>query len=133
MSDSINVLVVDDDERFGQNMAKLLRTHDLTADVAFSGLAAAEAVALHAYDVVLLDMKMPGLSGVETMLRILEKAPEAQVIFLTGHASVDDALEGLNLGAFDYLLKPAPTDAIVEKIRLAYAKKQKLARKGAKA
>jgi DNA-binding response OmpR family regulator len=130
MTDSINVLVVDDDERFCQNMAKLLRTHNLNAVTAHSGAAAIQAVETRNYHVVLLDMKMPGLSGVETMLRIREITSETQVIFLTGHASVDDALAGLNLGAFDYLLKPAPTEAIVEKIRLAYAKIQHLAQKG---
>lgn len=133
MTDSISVLVVDDDVRFGQNMVKLLHTHNINAIAADSGLAAIEAVEAHNYDVVLLDMKMPGLSGVETMLRIREIATDAQVIFLTGHASVDDALAGLNLGAFDYLLKPAPTEAIVEKILLAYAKKEQLAKKGAQA
>jgi len=129
MLETIKTLVVDDDERFASNMVKLLRTQDIDASVAPNGAVALEILAREAIDVVLLDMKMPAPSGVETMRRIRDLGTTAQVIFLTGHASVDEALAGLNLGAFDYVLKPASTEMIVGKIKLAYAKKQKLSRK----
>lgn len=110
------ILVVDDDERFRTNMVKLLGSQGYGTDEAGSGEEALDKLKQDGFDVILLDVKMPGLTGVATMKRIRETGCEAAVIFLTGNASVDDALEGINLGAADYLLKPIKTEKLVEKI-----------------
>ncbi|MGE4296641.1 MAG: response regulator [Desulfovibrionaceae bacterium] len=115
-NDPPHVLVVDDEDRFRDNVVKLLCAHAMAADGASSGEAALEALERSAYDVLLLDVKMPGLSGVGTMKEIRRRGFPVEVIFLTGHASVDDAVEGMRYGASEYLLKPCPTDQLVAKI-----------------
>lgn len=119
MYDQIRVLVVDDEERFRNNLVRLLQTHDIVAAGASGGEEALQELARQDFDVVLLDMKMPGLSGKETMRQIKERGFKVKTIVLTGHASVDDAMELLGMGAMDYLLKPCKTEALLEMIHLA--------------
>lgn len=118
------VLVIDDEERFGANLVKILGAHAITAKAVTSGENALAELAQVPYDVILLDMKMPGLSGTATLKKIREQECRAKVIVLTGHASVDDAVELINLGAYDYLLKPCATDKLLKMISLAFEQKQ---------
>jgi DNA-binding NtrC family response regulator len=75
------------------------------------------------FDVVVLDVKMPGLDGIETLREIKKKNPLVEVILLTGHASMESGVEGMNLGAFDYVMKPVNIDDLLEMIRQAFERK----------
>ncbi len=121
MTDRIRVLVVDDEDEFRANMVKLLQLEDnLEADGAESGEQALAKASDTDYDVILLDVKMPGLTAMGTMQRLKEMGCPAEVVILTGHASVDDAVQLMNLGAYDYMLKPCSTRDIVKKIVWAF-------------
>ena len=120
MSMRTRVLVVDDEQRFAFNMVKLLSLSDIAAEAAYSGEEALERLKEDAFDVVLLDVRLPGLTGQATLERLHAAGIEAKVIAVTGHASADDALELLRLGAFDYILKPCKTEKILELIDKAH-------------
>lgn len=124
MPDPTKVLVVDDDQRFAGNMAKLLEANGLAAGMVFSGEAALEELGREPYDVVLLDMRLPGFTGRTTLERLRQAGVSAKVIVVTGHASVDDAAEFIRLGAFDYILKPCKTDKLLDLIGRASRKKR---------
>ncbi|WP_461208641.1 response regulator [Desulfocurvus sp. DL9XJH121] len=117
----IRVLVVDDDETFRTNLTTLLNRDDtLFAHGVDSGEAALEELGHTGYDVMLLDVRMPGLNALGTLKEMRKRnLDKVVVIILTGHASVDDAVEMMNHGAFDYLLKPCSTKEIVKKIHWA--------------
>jgi DNA-binding NtrC family response regulator len=113
------VLVVDDEERYRANMVKLLWIEGFSAQPAATGEEALAILAGEHFDAVLLDIRMPGLSGVGTLKRIRETGCQAEVIVITGHAALDQARELLDLGAYDYLLKPVRTELVCAKIREA--------------
>lgn len=119
-----NVLVVDDEEEFRDLTIKILTKRGLNAQGAESGEQALELLEHSRTDVVLLDVKMPGIDGIETLRRIRIQKPLVEVVLLTGHASVESGIEGMKLGAFDYLMKPIETDSLVEKLDEAYEKKR---------
>jgi DNA-binding NtrC family response regulator len=111
---------VDDDEAFRTNMTELLnRQEAITAVCVASGDEALEELGRAGYDVVLLDMLMPGLSAHGTMREMRRRGLGPAVIVVTGHASVDDAVEMINPGAYDYLLKPCTIKEIVQKVTWA--------------
>jgi CheY-like chemotaxis protein len=117
MSNPIRVLLIDDEERFVQNLAKLLRGRDFEVTTALDGAAGAAAVDHNdGFDVVLLDVKMPGMDGIETLRRIKEISPDTEVIMLTGHADVETGIEAMREGALDYLMKPCDIEDLVAKI-----------------
>ncbi len=118
-----SILLVDDEERFRQNLKKMLTAHGLTVTAVGSGDQALAELAKQPYDVMLLDMRMPGLSGLETLAILKKDYPETEVIVLTGHASVDAAAEIIRLGGFEFLLKPCPLEEIIAKIESAYERK----------
>ncbi len=121
------VLLVDDEVGFVQTLSKRLRKRGLEVSQAFGGQEALDTLGgpdSCAIDVVVLDVKMPGMDGLETLQRIKKKLPLVEVIMLTGHATVESAIEGMRVGAFDYLMKPAEMDLIMEKIEEATKKKQ---------
>lgn len=119
-----NVLVVDDEEEFRDVISKSLQKRGLHVEIAENGLKALEILDKSRTDVVLLDIKMPGMDGIETLRRIRSMKPLIEVILLTGHASVDSGIEGMKLGAFDYLMKPIELDPLLEKLSDAYEKKR---------
>ncbi len=123
MEQNIRVLVVDDEKRFRDNIVKILNNKSMEAQGAEDGEQALAMTEAEKFDVILLDMKMPGISGKETLHHLQQNGTDAEVIVLTGHASVSGALDMMELGAFDYLLKPAPVDDLLKKVRLAGEKK----------
>jgi CheY-like chemotaxis protein len=121
MEKPIRVLLVDDEERFVLNLAKLLRGRGFEVATAFDGAAGVAAVAKNeGVDVVLLDVKMPGMDGIETLRRIKEIAPDTEVLMLTGHANVETGIEAMREGALDYLLKPCDIEDLAAKIAEAH-------------
>ncbi len=128
MNTAIRVLVVDDETRFRTTLAKMLRSRGLAVQAAGSGEECLEELAARPYDVVLLDIRMPGLGGLETLRLLKEQHPEVEVVMLSGHANLDTAIELLKLGAYDYLVKPCPLEEVLLKIENAFERKQELER-----
>jgi len=110
------VLLVDDEEAFTDSLAKVLRRRGLEVAVASSGEESIAHLTERDCDVVVLDLRMPGLDGLATLNRLKELRPATQVIILTGHGTVEAGIEALRLAAFDFMLKPAVTDRLVEVI-----------------
>ena len=121
--DSLRILIVDDEDELVSALEERLYLRGFQAKGVTSGEEALAYLADRQCDVVLLDVKMPGLSGLEVIKRIKEKTPSPQVILLTGHSSVQDAEKGMGLGAFDYLMKPIKIDELIGVLRSAGAGK----------
>jgi DNA-binding NtrC family response regulator len=119
----IRVLLVDDEKQFVDVLAERLETRDFDVTIAYNGDEALEAVKSKPLDVVVLDVLMPGRDGIETLVEIKRMKPILEVIMLTGNATVESAVEGMKIGAFDYLMKPTETKDLVGKIVLAYKRK----------
>ena len=120
------VLVVDDEKDFVEATVKRLGKRGIDAEGVLSGEQALELMKKKRFDVVLLDIKMPGgMDGIETLREMKRIAPITEVILLTGHASVESSIEGLKLGAFDYLLKPMKLEDLIKKLAEAFEKKDK--------
>jgi DNA-binding NtrC family response regulator len=126
----MRVLLVDDEKDFVETLAKRLRKRGLDVLSASGGAQAVEIVRNEPLDVVVLDVKMPDMDGIETLGQIKKAGPCVEVIMLTGHADVEVALTGMELGAFDYLMKPADIDELTYKIQDAYKKKSCLEETG---
>lgn len=120
----IKILLVDDESDFVETMAKRFGIRKMPIDTAQSGQEALELLATRDYDVVILDVRMPGMDGLETLREIREKNPLTEVIMLTGHASLEAGMQGMNLGAYDYILKPADFDELLDKVRTAFERKE---------
>ena len=119
------VMLVDDEVPFVETMTKRLAKRDLNVIAAFSGQEALEILDKHRdVDVVILDVKMPGMDGIETLRRIKSAYPLIEVVMLTAHATVESAIEGMKFGAFDYLMKPCDMDQLIGKVNEATRKKQ---------
>jgi DNA-binding NtrC family response regulator len=121
-----NVLLVDDEIPFVEAMARRLKKRDVNIATSFSGSEALDVLREDSsIEVVILDVKMPGMDGIETLGEIRKKFPLQEVIMLTGHATVETGIEGMKLGAFDYLMKPCDMDILMGKVKEASAKKRK--------
>jgi len=121
--DEFTVLLVDDEKDFLEILLKRLRKRKLNLLAVSSGEDAIRTVQENPVDVVLLDVRMPGTSGIEILREIKKIRPLIEVIMLTGHANVEVALEGMELGAFDYLIKPVDIDELMYRLQDAYKKK----------
>lgn len=119
----IKVLIVDDEKDFTELLSERLETRGFKTRIAFDGNEAISRLNEENADVVLLDVMMPGKSGVETLKEIKNSWPITEVIMLTGHGSVETAIEGMKLGAYDYLIKPTETEDLSQKITSAYQRK----------
>ena len=120
-----NILLVDDEQGFVETLAKRVANRGLTVHTAMSGQEAIDFLAEnHSVDVVVMDVKMPGIDGNEALRRIKAEYPLVEIIMLTGHATVESAIEGMKSGAFDYLMKPAELEDLLAKVAEAYDKKQ---------
>ncbi len=119
----IRVLMVDDETEFQETVTKRLRKRNVQAFGAGSGEEALAFLDGQPVDVVILDVKMPGMDGIQTLRAIKKREPLVEVIMLTGHASMEAAIEGMELGAFDYLMKPINIDDLLYKIEDAHKKR----------
>jgi DNA-binding NtrC family response regulator len=120
-----NVLLVDDEIEFIETFSERLVLRNLAISKAFSGEEALQVLEENTnVEVVILDVKMPGMDGIETLAEIKKKFPLMEVIMLSGHADVESAIEGMKQGAFDYLMKPCDMDQIIAKVTEAAAKKR---------
>jgi len=128
-ADAFSVLLVDDELEFLETLVKRLKKRNLCVQGAKSGEEALQMLKSEQPDVVLLDVKMPGMDGIETLRQIKKLYPLVEVIMLTGHASMEVAIEGMELGAFDYLMKPMNIDELLYKLQDAYQKKSLQRRK----
>ena len=120
---NFNVLLVDDELEFLETLVKRLTKRGLNISTAKSGEDALKIVGGKGIDVTVLDVRMPGMDGIQTLREIKKIDPLMEVIMLTGHASVEVAIEGMELGAFDYLMKPADIDELFYKLQDAFKKK----------
>ena len=119
----VKVLLVDDEEQFVETLAQRLETRGFVVDTALDGDRCLAILKEKNMDVVVLDVQMPGRSGIDTLKEIKYLRPLTEVIMLTGHATVETAIEGMKLGAFDYLMKPTEIDDLMAKINQAHARK----------
>ena len=117
------VLIVDDEEEFVQALSERLIMRDYDVTTSLRGEDAVEKVRDFNFDVVVLDVSMPGMNGVETLREVKKLKPLTEVIMLTGHATVDSAIDGMKLGALDYLIKPCETEELITKINKAHDRK----------
>jgi DNA-binding NtrC family response regulator len=117
------ILLVDDEVVFTTNMSKLLTNRGYKVTAANSGDAAIQALEKENFDVVVLDLKMPGMDGLTTLKEIKKLGLFTETLILTGHGSIDTALEAIKLGAYDYLTKPCEIDDLLGKIEGAWHKK----------
>ena len=122
--DTLRVLIVDDEDDFRETIVKRLNARKILAEGAASGVKALKVLEDKDFDVIVLDVKMPGMDGIETLRHIKKLKPEIEVIMLTGHASVEFGLKGMQLGAFDYVMKPAPLNELLDTIGQAFNKKR---------
>ena len=120
---TFNVLLVDDEAEFLETLVKRIKKRDVNVTGVESGEKALEFLDEQAVDVVVLDVRMPGMDGIETLRELKKRHPLVEVIMLTGHASLEVAIEGMELGAFDYLMKPIDIDELLYKLEDANKKR----------
>jgi DNA-binding response OmpR family regulator len=116
------VLIVDDEGEFAATLRKILVRRGFGVAVAADGHAALRAAETRRFDAVVLDVKMPGMDGLETLAEMKRIDPDVEIVMLTGHLSVADEREGLATGAFAYLLKPHPIPELVRALEAAAAR-----------
>ena len=121
--ETFRVLLVDDEPDFTDTLVRRLGMRQLNVHGVYSGVDALKHVDQNEVDVVVLDVRMPGMDGIQTLREIKARHPLVEVIMLTGHANVEVAIEGMKLGAFDYLMKPIEIDQLLYKLQDAYQKK----------
>ena len=112
----IRVLLVDDEPDFVESLSQSLQIRDFDVKTSLSGDEALDLILRQDFDVIVLDVLMPGKDGIETLREIKTIKPLLNVIMLTGKSTVETAIEGMKLGAYDYLIKPTETENLVEKI-----------------
>ncbi|MHC1790262.1 response regulator [Solidesulfovibrio sp.] len=117
----VDILLVDDEKEFTATLAERMGLRGLRVRCVYSGEEALKEIAAQKPDVVVMDVMMPGLKGLDILRHLKATNPEIQVILLTGQAGTRDGMEGMKLGAFDYLLKPLELDALLAKIAEAAA------------
>ena len=117
------VLLVDDETVFTGNMSKLLTSRGYRVTAVNSGDSAIRVLEEEDFDVVVLDLKMPGMDGITTLREIKKLGLFTETLILTGHGAIDTAMEAVKLGAYDYLTKPCEIDELVAKIEGAWVKK----------
>jgi len=127
--EKMRMMLVDDEERFLSTTKKLLVKKGYEVVTAASGSEALEKIRGQKIHVVVLDVKMPGMDGNATLREIKRQFPLTEVIMLTGHATMESAIDGLKLGAIDYLMKPADIDEVIQKAEEAFEKRQRLEEK----
>lgn len=113
------VLLVDDEQEFVETLAQRLELRDLSVTTVYSGESAIAIAEKLDFDVIILDVLMPEITGIDALKEIKKTKPLTPVIMLTGEATIENAIQGMKLGAFDFLMKPADTELLMEKITKA--------------
>jgi DNA-binding NtrC family response regulator len=124
MDTRISMLIVDDEQEFLKAIVARLQAREFQAHGVGSGADALEYLRENPVDIVILDVKMPGMDGLDVLQEIKRRWPLVEVIMLTGHASVDSGIQGMQHGAFDYVMKPARLDDLLQKVRQAMEHKK---------
>jgi DNA-binding NtrC family response regulator len=119
----LKVLVIDDEPDFLETLVKRLQKRKLFVVGVGSGEEAMALLIKESFDVAILDVRMPGMDGIETLKEMKKRSPLTEVIMLTGHGSVESGVQGMRMGAFDYVIKPADFDELFEKISQAAERK----------
>ena len=117
------MLLVDDEDDFRITLANRLKLRKIDITDAASGSEAIELVKQKPFDVAVIDVKMPGIDGIETLAEIKKIDPSIEVIMLTGHASIESGMESMKIGAYDYVMKPCDIDELLTKTADAYQHK----------
>jgi DNA-binding response OmpR family regulator len=120
--DPIKVLLIDDEEEFTSTLAERLEIRGYTAVTAGDGEQGIQAVMSQDFDIAILDLMMPGMNGLDALKQIKSIEPDLPVILLTGHGSTKEGMEGMRIGAADYLMKPLDINELLEKIKQATKK-----------
>jgi DNA-binding NtrC family response regulator len=123
MSNPIQVLIVDDEEIFVQSLTKVLRTRGMGVRGVYNGPSAVEAISGEEFDVIILDMRMPGMDGLTTLQAIREKDPLTPVILLTGHEDIERVRMALKNGVVEFLVKPCDIEYLIAAIENASERK----------
>ncbi len=123
MEKNIRILIVDDEADFLETIVKRLNRRGFNVTGIDGALKALRLLDSESFDIVILDFKMPGMDGIDALKEMRRKKPNMEVIMLTGHASVESGIRGIQLGAFDYVMKPANIEDLIEKIQQAYKRK----------
>ena len=118
--ENIKVLLVDDEDEFVRTLSERIQLRDIGSKVVLDGEKAVESLEEEIPDVMVLDLKMPGMNGIEVLKKVKEAYPQVKVVMLTGHGSEKDEEEARKLGAFDYLQKPSGLERIIDSIKKAY-------------
>lgn len=118
----LKVMLVDDEQEFATTLAERLRMRGMETVTAFDGEQALRAIGQEKPDVVILDIMMPGMSGLQVLGKITEIAPGTPVILLTGIGSTTEGIAGMKIGAYDYLMKPLQIEELMDKISAAVKK-----------
>lgn len=121
---TVRLLLVDDEEAYVDVLFNRLSKRGFEVTKSYSGTEALRKMRLHVFDVAVLDLKMADMDGIEVLRIFKSMAPEMEVIMLTGHGSAKACKQGLELGAFDYLMKPCQLDELVDKIQEAFNKQR---------
>ncbi len=125
---NLKVLIADDEVEFASTIVARLKLRSFAASMANSGKEALAAIEQEQPDVLLLDLKMPDLDGLEVLASLKEKYPDLAVIILTGHGSFEAGRKGMELGAYDYIMKPVDLNLLMTKIEDAFQVKKLLAK-----
>lgn len=123
MKKQLKLLLVDDEKEFVETLAARLEMRDLSARVALDGQEALAKIEEEEPDVIVLDLKMPGMHGIEVLRRVKQAYPHVEVIILTGHGSQEDEEAARSLGAFNYLPKPVDLDRLFTQVGGAFKKR----------
>lgn len=121
--EGIRMLLVDDEDDFRITLANRLKLRKIDITDAASGSEAINLVKEKSFDVAVIDVKMPGIDGIETLAEIKKIDPSIEVIMLTGHASIESGMESMKIGAYDYVMKPCDIDELLTKTADAYQHK----------
>ncbi len=113
------VLLVDDEQEFTSALSERLELRGYSVHVADNGEEALEAIETDTPHIVVLDLKMPGLDGIEVLKRIKESFPQVAILLLTGYGSIEEGRKGMKLGAYDYLMKPIDINELIKKMQEA--------------
>ena len=115
----IKILLIDDEEEFASTLAERLELRGYVAKIAGNGESGISLITNDSFDIVILDLMMPGLNGIDTLKQIKAINKNLPVILLTGHGSIKEGTEGMGIGAFDFLIKPLDIKELINKIQLA--------------